>query len=79
VVQLPNQGWYVVTHLAKLGLIRQVMEQLKTQDVAMSDVGFTCRRKARRTSQVIYGFEVFDDYEDALATQQSAAIRTRTI
>jgi hypothetical protein len=25
-----------VTHLTKLGLVRQVMEQLKTQDVALS-------------------------------------------
>jgi hypothetical protein len=77
VVQLPNEGGYVVTHLTKLRSVHQVMEQLKTQDVALSDVGFTYRREARRYSQVIHGFEVFDGYDDALATQQSAAKRSK--
>jgi hypothetical protein len=52
------------------------MDQLKTQDVALSDEEFTYSRKAPRSSQTIHGFEVFDDYDDALATQQSAAKRT---
>jgi hypothetical protein len=75
VVQLPNQGGYVVSHLAKLPLLRVAIEQLKTHDV--DELGFTFFRETRRSSLRIYGFVLFDDYADAaLATQQSAATRT---
>ena len=74
VVQLPNEGGYVVTYPTNLGSVRQVMGQLQTQDEALSEEEYTFRREARRSSIHIHGFDVYEDYDDALATQESETI-----
>jgi hypothetical protein len=73
-VQLPHQGGYVVTHLAMLKSLRELIAQLSTHEV--KEFGYTFLRKTKQASQSIYGFQVFADYRAALKTQHRAEMYT---
>jgi hypothetical protein len=73
-VQLPLQGGYAVTHQYKLSSLRKMIAQQNTHDV--DELGSTFFRETKQTSQLIYGFEVFQDYRAALKTQKRKAIYT---
>ena len=51
-----------------------MIAQQNTYDV--DELGSTFFRETQQTSQLIYGFEVFQDYRVALETQQRTAIHT---
>ena len=73
-VQLPHQGGYAVTHQYKLSSLRKMIAQQNTYDV--DELGSTFFREVKQTSQLIYGFQVFQDYRAALKTQKRKAIYT---
>jgi hypothetical protein len=73
-VQLPLQGGYALTHQYTPASLRQMIAQQNTFDV--DELGSTFFRDTKQTSQLIYGFKVFQDYRAALKSQNRTAIHT---
>ena len=73
-VQLPLQGGYALTHQYTLGSLRQMVAQQNSLDA--DELGSTFFHDTKQTTQLIYGFKVFQDYRAALKSQNRTAIHT---